>query len=68
MQFMPGTWRAYGVDGNGDGAADINNAVDAIHGAANFIAKHGSIERGLQRYMGNTSGTLAAAQSRGFTQ
>jgi membrane-bound lytic murein transglycosylase B len=22
MQFMPGTFRAYGVDGNGDGSED----------------------------------------------
>lgn len=68
MQFMPGTWRAYGVDGNGDGVADINNAVDAIHGAANYLAKHGSLSQGLRSYGGNTYGTLAAARSRGFTE
>lgn len=67
MQFMPGTWSAYGVDGNGDGVADIDNAVDAIHGAANFIAKHGSVENGLRYYGGNTAGVLAAARSRGYT-
>lgn len=50
MQFMPGTWAAYGTDGNGDGVADINNAVDAIYSAANYLAKHGSIDSGLDSY------------------
>lgn len=68
MQFMPGTWRAYGVDGDGDGVANINNAKDAIFGAANFIAKHGSVNNGLRYYGGNTTGTLAAARSRGYNQ
>lgn len=66
MQFMPGTWRAYGVDGDGDGVADINNAKDAIHGAANYLAKHGSLENGLRAYGGNYSGTLAYASEKGF--
>lgn len=66
MQFMPGTWRAYGVDGNGDGVADINNAVDAIHGAANYLVKHGGVHEGLRYYGGNTSGVLSAARSRGY--
>lgn len=66
MQFMPGTWRAYGVDGNGDGVADINNAIDAIHGAANYLVEHGGVEQGLRYYGGNTSGTLAAACSMGY--
>ena len=68
MQFMPGTWRAYGVDGNGDGVVDINNTIDAIHGAANYLAKHGSLNSGLRSYGGNTSGVLAAARSRGFSE
>lgn len=42
MQFMPGTWRAYGVDGNGDGVADMCNVVDAIYGAANLLAHSGA--------------------------
>lgn len=66
MQFMPGTWRAYGVDGNGDGSSDINNAVDAIHGAANYLAKHGGVMPGLRYYGGNTSGTLQAACEKGY--
>lgn len=68
MQFMPGTWRAYGVDGDGDGVANIDNAVDAIHGAANYLAKHGSLESGLRSYGGNTSRTLVLAREKGFNQ
>jgi len=40
MQFMPATFRAYGVDGNGDGVADIHNVEDAIFSAANYLAKN----------------------------
>jgi hypothetical protein len=34
MQFIPSSWRAYGADGNGDGALDPHNVVDAALGAA----------------------------------
>lgn len=51
MQFMPGTWRAYAVDGNGDGTADINNVCDAIFGAAKLLAAGGAAE-------GNIDGAL----------
>lgn len=67
MQFMPGTWKVYGVDGDGDGIADINNAQDAIYSAANFMHKHGSIANGLRSYGGNAYGVLAAARARGFS-
>lgn len=68
MQFMPGTWRAYGVDGDGDGIADINSAEDAIHGAANYLIKHGTLDQGLRAYGGNYSGTLEHARTKGYTQ
>lgn len=44
MQFMPGTWRAYGVDGDGDGVADTTNVVDALYGAANLLASSGAAD------------------------
>ncbi len=44
MQFMPGTWRAYAIDGDGDGSADIANVTDAIYTAANYLAKSGADE------------------------
>jgi len=37
MQFIPGTWRRYQVDGNGDGASDPNNIYDAVHGAGRYL-------------------------------
>jgi len=38
MQFMPATFRAYGVDGNSDGVKDIDNVDDAIFSAAKYLA------------------------------
>jgi hypothetical protein len=37
MQFMPATWRAYGVDANEDGRTDPYNPVDAIFAAARYL-------------------------------
>lgn len=37
MQFIPGTWRSYAVDGNGDGASDPNNIYDAAYGAGRYL-------------------------------
>lgn len=68
MQFMPGTWAAYGVDGDGDGVANIDSAVDAIHGAANYLAKHGSLDNGLTTYGGAKARTLQLARERGYSQ
>lgn len=53
MQFLPATWRAYQVDGNGDGYADIHNAEDAVYAAANYLAANGgatNIDRALLAY------------------
>ncbi len=41
MQFMPATFRSYGVDGNGDGAVEVNDPVDAIFSAANLLCANG---------------------------
>ena len=41
MQFMPATWRAYGVDGNRDGVKDPYNPVDAIFAAARYLRASG---------------------------
>jgi transglycosylase-like protein with SLT domain/peptidase M23-like protein len=37
MQFMPSTWRTYGVDANKDGKKDPYNPVDAIFAAARYL-------------------------------
>lgn len=38
-QFMPKTWEAYGVDGDGDGKADRANWLDSIYASAHYIGK-----------------------------
>ncbi|WP_243708655.1 lytic transglycosylase domain-containing protein [Actinomadura sp. GC306] len=50
MQFMPATWKAYGVDGDRDGKADIMNPYDAIPGAANYLCANGAGKGGKQLY------------------
>ncbi|MEY2406938.1 MAG: hypothetical protein QOG39_1854 [Acidimicrobiaceae bacterium] len=42
MQFLPSTWSAYGVDGDGDGRADINDLADAVFSAANHLCANGA--------------------------
>ncbi len=42
MQFMPSTWKRYGVDANGDGIADPYNPADAIFSAARYLAAAGA--------------------------
>lgn len=42
MQFMPGTFRAYAVDGDGDGRIDVWRSLpDAMHSAANYLKRAG---------------------------
>ncbi len=41
-QFMPGTWRGYAMDGNGDGIKDITDARDCLFGAAKLLARNGA--------------------------
>ena len=40
-QFLPGNALRYGIDGNGDGVVDLNNAVDALASTANFLRAKG---------------------------
>jgi membrane-bound lytic murein transglycosylase B len=41
-QFMPGSYRRFAVDFDGDGAIDLRaSPADAIGSVANFLAKHG---------------------------
>ncbi|WP_407345002.1 lytic murein transglycosylase [Pengzhenrongella phosphoraccumulans] len=41
MQFMPATWARYGVDGSGDGRADIRDDADSVMSAANYLTASG---------------------------
>ncbi|MEU8590264.1 bifunctional lytic transglycosylase/C40 family peptidase [Streptomyces sp. NPDC048664] len=38
-QFIPGTWATHGIDGNGDGVADVWDPRDAIPSAASYDCK-----------------------------
>lgn len=42
MQFLAGTWAAYGVDGDGDATVDVYDPVDAIWGAARYLCANGA--------------------------
>lgn len=42
MQFLPSTFAAYAVDGDGNGVADIWNPADAIYSAANYLCANGA--------------------------
>ena len=42
MQFMPATWKQYGVDANRDGLKDPYNPVDAIFAAARYLRAAGA--------------------------
>jgi membrane-bound lytic murein transglycosylase B len=51
MQFLPGTWRAYGLGG------DVHDARDAILGAANMLRANGApadLRRALFAYNRST--------------
>ncbi len=54
FQFMPGTWRGYAVDGNGDGIKNVADARDAAYAAAQLLARNGAAQgdyyRALRRY------------------
>jgi soluble lytic murein transglycosylase-like protein len=42
MQFIPSSWKLYGVDANGDGKNDPFNPVDAIFAAARYLKAAGA--------------------------
>jgi membrane-bound lytic murein transglycosylase B len=42
MQFMPTTWETSGVDGNGDGVANVMDPEDAIPAAASYLRAGGA--------------------------
>jgi hypothetical protein len=50
MQFLPGTFAAYAVDGNGDGIADIGNPDDAVYTAARYLCLWGAGRGGQSLY------------------
>jgi len=74
MQFMPSTFRAYAVDGDGNGQATIGDVDDAIYTAANYMASNGAasgqVVNALYRYnhdYGYVYHVLGIARSLGYT-
>jgi membrane-bound lytic murein transglycosylase B len=47
MQFLPGTWAAYGVDADHDGAADPSDLADALTGATHLLCANGIVADGM---------------------
>ncbi|MCT9934521.1 NlpC/P60 family protein [Planotetraspora sp. A-T 1434] len=53
MQFLGSTWTTYGVDGNGDGRANVYDPADAIPSAAKYLEASGApgdLYRAIWRY------------------
>lgn len=65
MQFLPGTWRSWGRDGNGDGVADPNNVYDAALAAGAYLCAGG---RDLATDAGIASAVLSYNYSQSYLQ
>ncbi len=50
MQFLPSTWAFAGVDGDGDGRADIMSAYDAVPAASLYLCRNGAGRGGQALY------------------
>ncbi len=62
MQFLPGTWARYAVDGDGDGVADPQNLFDAALASARYLCSGGlnlrdqsQVMEAILRYNNSTS-------------
>jgi membrane-bound lytic murein transglycosylase B len=74
MQFLASTFRAYAVDGDGDGVANIYDVHDAVFSAAKYLAANGAaagnVTNALLRYnhsMTYVNHVLAIARGYGYT-
>jgi hypothetical protein len=50
MQFLPSTFAAYGIDGDGDGVADVHDPDDAVYSAARYLCLWGAGRGGQALY------------------
>jgi membrane-bound lytic murein transglycosylase B len=50
MQFLPSTWRLWGIPGFGDTTADIMNPYDAVPSAARYLCASGAAAGGTSLY------------------
>ncbi|MFM7210871.1 MAG: lytic transglycosylase domain-containing protein [Actinomycetota bacterium] len=64
-QFMPEVWAQYGVDGDGDGSADVWNPIDAIHSAAELNCVNRKLVADVP---GDELRNVLAAYNAGFNQ
>ena len=62
-QFMPEVWKQYGVDGSGDGVADVWDPEDAIHSAAELNCLNRRLVRSAS---GNRLHNTLAAYNAGY--
>jgi len=66
MQFLPGTWARYAVDGKGDGVADPQNLFDSALAAARYLCSGGLNLRDPQQVMASIlryNNSMAYAQN-----
>ncbi len=61
-QFMPGTWKTQGIDGNQDGIKNILDPEDAIPSAAQYDCK---VARGLKGVPGDSVANMLAGYNAG---
>ena len=64
-QFMPAVWEQYGIDADGDGAADVDNPIDAIHSAAELNCVNRDLVADVP---GDPLVNILAAYNAGFNQ
>src|SRR5204863_3998669 len=55
MQFIPSSWKMYGVDANNDGRKDPFNPVDAIFAAARYLKAAGGNKNIIQATFASTN-------------
>ncbi len=61
-QFMPATWEAHGVDGNGDGKKDVWDPEDAIPASAEYLC---TIAKEVDDVPGDKRSNMLAAYNAG---
>lgn len=63
MQFIPATWQKWGVDGSGDGQADVQNVYDSAESAGRYLC---AADRDLNTGAGLRSAILSYNNSEDY--